>query len=405
MAPHKPSRIGRKAACAESVYEMALQRCRDAYENHDKVVVSFSGGKDSTATLMCAVAVAEELGRLPVETFFYDEEAIPPETVEYMLRIAADPRVDLKWYCLPITCRNACSSDSPDWFPWAPEEQAIWTRELPPGAITEPPVGFARQTTEGMTPLLYPPSAGNVMVLMGIRAQESLTRHNAVCIRRGFDAYKTSYSGAANLTKGYPVYDWSLDDVWVAPNRLGWDYNRAYDLMEMVGLSRVNARCSPPYGEQPIRRLWSYKQCWPELWAKMTARVPGAATAARYANTDLYGINVASSESVPSFRDATMRRLQELPPGPRKECSAGIKIAIALHIQKVGTKVPVPDSDPHPISGVCWKQLYGIAQAGGDKLCRQSQRAKASAIREQRKQRAKDAKAAKTCDDSASEPN
>src|SRR5207245_8992814 len=113
--------------------------------------------------------------------------------------------------------------------------------------------------------------------------------HGAIAQNQRHEAHLSRHHQFPHITHADPIYDWTHDDVWLAPDRFGWDYNRAYDLMSKAGIPVSQQRCAPPFGEQPIRRLWSYKQCWPELWAKMVDRVPGAATAARYANTTLYG--------------------------------------------------------------------------------------------------------------------
>ncbi|NDA79055.1 MAG: DUF3440 domain-containing protein, partial [Actinobacteria bacterium] len=138
-----------------------------------------------------------------------------------------------------------------------------------------------------------------------IRAAESLTRRRAVTIKRGDRAFLVQLDQSPHISKAYPVYDWSTEDVWRAPSLLGWDYNRAYDVMEAAGITRNAARCSPPYGEQPYRGLAKFKTCWPDLWAKMTQRVHGAATAARYSTTELYGSRMggdATLELPPEFK-------------------------------------------------------------------------------------------------------
>jgi predicted phosphoadenosine phosphosulfate sulfurtransferase len=66
---------------------MALDRIRHAYSVSDYQIVLFSGGKDSSTVLNLVIEVATELGRLPVPVLFIDEEAIPPETVEYVDRV------------------------------------------------------------------------------------------------------------------------------------------------------------------------------------------------------------------------------------------------------------------------------------------------------------------------------
>ena len=70
------TKIHKKKYQEKNVYEASLDRIRYLYETFDDVVVSFSGGKDSTAMLLCCIDVATEINRLPVKAVFYDEEAI-----------------------------------------------------------------------------------------------------------------------------------------------------------------------------------------------------------------------------------------------------------------------------------------------------------------------------------------
>jgi predicted phosphoadenosine phosphosulfate sulfurtransferase len=122
------------------VYTLALQRTRHILDTFDHVFVLFSGGKDSTATLQVALEAAHSDPRyarhLPLRTVFQDEEAIPAETEEYVRRIGQRPDVALEWYCVPVKHRNACSRKHPFWWPWAPEDAALWCRQLPAEAIT-----------------------------------------------------------------------------------------------------------------------------------------------------------------------------------------------------------------------------------------------------------------------------
>ena len=69
------------------------------------------------AAYRASIELARERGRLPLEVMTFDEEAIHPETVEYIARVAALPDVRFRWYCLPIQHRNACSRRQPYWHP------------------------------------------------------------------------------------------------------------------------------------------------------------------------------------------------------------------------------------------------------------------------------------------------
>lgn len=605
-------KINKKQPVEQDVHSLALERMHALYERFDKVVVSFSGGKDSTACMNIALEVARELGRLPLDVYTFDEEAIPPETVEYMERVRLSPDINFYWYCMPIEHRNACSRTEPYWYCWDAEKKDKWVRpEMPANVITEID-GFRKgYAIPECTPLIWGPEHGNIANVMGIRTQESMVRYRAVARKKGWDCFTSEFAGAKHIKKAYPVYDWSTEDVWRAPHLFGWDYNKctpaetpiwmgdfsfkpiqnvtegdtvlgwgenengrsvlvrskvlkpqfigvrplvkitmasgrtirctedhvwqikkpgkngnyyygipevgsqlayvaevqgasgvreaawlggvydgegcgdrlyqnpnhnpavyaeieralsslsipykrlngnsdaqngfrisggragllqfmnecdpirrvsrqtddiilggrfrrpdtvvsiepdgtepvfalttttgnyvawgyasknSYDLMQAVGLPIHQARCAPPYGEQPIRGLWTFKVCWPEMWAKMVDRVAGAATAARYANTELYGFGVKDSDlpEGKTWEEFTEETYKTLDSKGRAEVGKPIHNIIAGHKRK--TKDAIPDDEPHHVTGLCWKYLYSIAAAGGNKFGRQEQK-------------------------------
>jgi predicted phosphoadenosine phosphosulfate sulfurtransferase len=366
-----------------SCYDLAVERVEKCFDRFDKVVVSFSGGKDSTACLHIALDAAARRGSLPLEVVSFDEEAIPPETVEYMERVAAWPDISFRWYCVPIEHRNACSEKQPVWYPWAEEDKEKWVRDLPPGAITEIR-GFRRgMGISDCVPLIYGPDLGNVCVIMGIRCQESMSRYHAIAAKPARvtdDAFFSPDPKGKWLKKAYPIYDWTTEDVWRAPSLMGWDYNRSYDVMEKAGIRRHNQRCAPPFGEQPIRGLHMFKSCWPELWGKMTNRVAGAATAARYANTGLYACGL-SDEDLPhgkTWQQYTLDLVEKLDESAKPEVAAAISSLMGMHRSR--TSDPLPDDEPHLLSGYCWKFICIVAKVGSNKFDRQLQKVNSKAI-------------------------
>ena len=59
----------------DNVYDQALERITFLFREFDEVVVSFSGGKDSTVTLEMALLVAEKEGKLPLTVMMLDQVA------------------------------------------------------------------------------------------------------------------------------------------------------------------------------------------------------------------------------------------------------------------------------------------------------------------------------------------
>jgi predicted phosphoadenosine phosphosulfate sulfurtransferase len=143
----------------------------------------------------------------------------------------------------------------------------------------------------------------------------------------------------------------------------GWDYNRAYDTMALAGKTVNAQRVCPPYGEEPLGGLWMYAVCWPELWHKMLARVPGAATAGRYANTELYGYgrHIQPPPGM-NFREWTFQLLELYPPDLKAAVAEGVGRVIRMHKEK--TNRPLPDSGADPLSGISWEFLANIANRG-----------------------------------------
>ena len=129
MTIHK-SKYKRKQSVDQSVYELALDRIRRLYAWHDTIIVSFSGGKDSTVVLNLTAQVAAELGRLPVRVVSFDEEAIAYETEDYMRRCAQRPDLAFEWYCVPMKHRNACSNEESWWYPWHPNDRDKWEEAI-----------------------------------------------------------------------------------------------------------------------------------------------------------------------------------------------------------------------------------------------------------------------------------
>lgn len=355
-----------KESLGKTVLDAARDRVRFAYENFDDIQVSFSGGKDSTAVLNVTVEVARELDRLPVRAIFYDEECISLETVDYCRRVSQLPEVALEWYCLPVRHRNACSDEQPFWWPWAPEARDLWVRELPPEGITELE-GFEiwpedqRRSIPDTDPLVVPKGNRRSAVLMGIRADESMTRRRAVANRRPENFVIPTVPG---VSKVYPIYDWSTEDVWTAPAKLGWDVNATYDIFEMAGISHSSQRCAPPFGEEPMGQLWMWAVCFPDLWAKMCDRVPGAAAAARYSRTELYSFGGDRKEKPPgiTWQEFIRQRLAETAksdPELAKYTAYKVRETLRRHYKK--TTDPLMPTARHPYSGISWEWLYMLA--------------------------------------------
>lgn len=375
----KEATVFPKRMVKEDVLTLARQRVRTTFDMCDVPVVSCSGGKDSTVVLHLAEEEAVRRGQLPLKVVFWDEEAIAPDTADYMERLRKNKRFEIYWLCLPIQHRNACSRKHPNWYPWAPEDEAKWCRPLPKGAIVEADVAkfkFLRRPIPECHWLIHAVTGvtGTLGLMLGIRAQESMRRFMSVS-RRGYNNFisrdnapamehcpeRANRRRAEAIFLSKPIYDWMVEDVWTAPQKFGWDFNPAYDTMTRAGISIKDQRVCPPYGEEPLQNLWMYAQCWPDLWEKMVMRVPGAATAGRFSRSPMYGHGTIDGwDDTADPKALIQKALERWPLDQRGQIADRIKREINLHYQQSnGDEIP-RDAN----FGLSWRFLYMIAVRG-----------------------------------------
>jgi predicted phosphoadenosine phosphosulfate sulfurtransferase len=280
------------------VYTATQERLRFIFQEFERINVSFSAGKDSTVLLHMACQEARAQKRR-ITGLFIDWEAQFSLTIEHarnMFQLYQDV-LDPLWVCLPFRTTNACSMTEPEWVCWAPEKRDVWVRTPPEGAITDPArISFYR---DRMTFEEFIDEFGDwfgqgrsSVSLVGIRTAESLNRWRAVT-----SASKTSYQGRRWFTQkghhwnSYPIYDWSVQDIWTFHAQTGLPYNPLYDRFHAAGLKLSQMRICEPYGDEQRRGLWLYHVIEPETWGKVCARVAGANTGGHYAGkrTNLLG--------------------------------------------------------------------------------------------------------------------
>lgn len=276
------------------VYTAARARVREVLEAFPRFYVSFSGGKDSGVLLNLVIDVARELGRLPVPTLIVDLEGQYAHTIDYIARMADRPEVAALWVCLPLHLRNAVSQFQPHWLCWDPACPHRWIRPMPERADVIAEETYFPFFRRGMEFEEFVPAFGDwfaagadTACFVGIRADESLNRYRTIK-----SEVKQTWNGRAWTTRmtrdmgqvynAYPIYDWSVKDIWVANGRQHWDYNRVYDLMHLAGLTLHQMRLCQPYGDDQRKGLWLFKILEPATWARVVERVEGANFGARY---------------------------------------------------------------------------------------------------------------------------
>lgn len=354
------SKIRKKDYQASNVLEAAMDRMRYLYDSFDNVEIGFSGGKDSTVVLNIAIKVAREKNKLPVIANFYDEEAIHPTTIEYVERVSKHPDVKLNWFCLEFKHRNASSNEEPYWYTWDKDKKHLWVRNMPENCIKEHPKFVKGLSFQQFTSYRADKSKGTTVDVTGVRTQESLRRFQAVA-QKVNDNYISRYG---HFSIAHPIYDWSSQDVWKLVHEWDIDYNKTYDIFNKTELSNkfLTQRVCPPFGEEPLRGLWIYAECFPELWHKMLNRVEGVATAWRYANTELYGVGGIQKPDDLTWKEYLSYIVDTYSGKEKKFVIENINRYITLHKERA--KDSIADIDANPLTGISYRWLCKIAHKG-----------------------------------------
>ena len=278
-----------------NVYEATQERLRFIFERFPRIVISFSGGKDSGVMLNLVLDYMRENGiTRKVGVQIMDNEANYEYSLEFM-RSILDKNLDLLdvyWCCLPITLPCTVSSYAVDWQCWGEADKDRWIRPMPDAPyvvnMDNHEFDFFRENMtydEFWDEFSEWYSQGELCAnLIGIRTHESLNRYRAI-----MNARKTTLDGRMWTKKNsehvfnvYPIYDWRTEDIWTANARFEWEYNKLYDVFYMAGVGVHSMRVASPFMSESKSSLGLYRVIDGHTWAKLCARVQGANFIATY---------------------------------------------------------------------------------------------------------------------------
>ena len=270
-----------------NVYDEALNRIRLLYDEFPVVMVSLSGGKDSTIILELTKIVARERNALPVKVFWLDQECEFEATVEYVKTVMYDPEVEPMWFQIPFKMLNATSATESWLNVWGEGEE--WVREKDPLSFKENIYGTDR-FVKLMEAIVDKTFDHPVAVLTGVRTEESPARFMGAT---GDVTYKwITWGNTINKKKGiynfHPIYDWTYIDVWKAIYDNNWKYNGHYDELFRYGTPVPKMRVSNYHHETAVHSLFLLQEIEPDTYEKATQRISGLDTAGKMGKEDWF---------------------------------------------------------------------------------------------------------------------
>lgn len=338
----------RKIYSQTDVVTMARLRIKNLFNSVNSVVMNYSGGKDSICLddLVYQMCLSGEIDKEKLTVNFLDEEAIFP-CVEQIVKKCRMKWLSLgvpfNWWCIQVkhyNCFNSLTKDE-SFICWDETKKDVWVRPMPPFAITSDPILDERHDTYQQ---FFDKKFKNTVIIVGLRASESIQRYQALANRKGND-------------KVYPIYDWTDTDVWNYIREHELEYPDAYEHMFRIGVPRNNMRISQFFSIDTARNLVQLNEFYPELMDKIIQREPNAYLAMLYYDTELFRRGKKRNETQPvDYKEKFFEAMKE---SWRFETKQGQKLRRELNNMAL--------KYASVIDNKIWKKMYEVAIAGDPK--------------------------------------
>ena len=262
-----------------NVFQEALERIRMIFDYHDDVIVSMSGGKDSTVLFNLALMVAKEKNRLPLKVFWLDQEAEWNATVKYMDSIMRMPEVKPFWFQIPFDFTNSLSAQTNFVRVWDEAKEADWVHPKCDISIKENPSKYTRFHDLVTYLPEYCVDSDNSAVLVGMRIAESLNRKMAIAHGKAqFRGETWCQKKHGKIQVFWAIYDFTNDDIWTAIAKNHWAYNGVYDIMYRWGVQKQAMRVSALIHETAWHSIEMLQEFERDTYNRFTKRIPGVST-------------------------------------------------------------------------------------------------------------------------------
>ncbi|WP_207695628.1 DUF3440 domain-containing protein [Enterococcus sp. DIV0212c] len=287
--------------------EKSIERLTFMFNTFDRVYFSFSGGKDSGVMVLLANMVAKKMGK-KFDLLILNIEANYDSTDSFISTLEKLESIECIYhFCLPFYEDNTLSIFQPQWKMWDEKVKNLWVQEMPEHALTLNNIPTELRALFDScygNPDVFLSKFGNwyyqfhkgedenfkVVCGIGIRTQESLNRYLAITKGKHKWANRSWLNlSLGNCIKAYPIYDWSVEDIFAAYSYYDWPINQFYEKCYKLGIPLSLMRICQPFGLHQRRSLTMYAAIEPATWEKIVKRVSGVNFGMLYAQTSVLG--------------------------------------------------------------------------------------------------------------------
>lgn len=337
----------------KDVLTAAKERIAWTFDNFEEIVISFSGGKDSTCMTHLVMEEAIRRNR-KVGLFFIDWEVQYQLTIDHVQHVfdLYKDHIIPYWIALPLLGDNASSQFEPEWISWDKSKKDIWVRQPPELAITDEkalPFWYYGIDFYEFTPKFgeWYGKGKPTACFVGIRTRESLNRYRALANKRKskFDDKIYTTCVSENVYNVYPIYDWKAEDDWTYLGKTGKCYNKIYDRFYQAGLSLHQMRVDEPYCSEARKSIWMYQILEPQTWGKMILRTAGANSASIYCKEmgNILGNGKVTLPEGHTWQSFAMYLLDTMPPNTAEHYKSKIAVYLHWYMTKKGYPEGIPD--------------------------------------------------------------
>lgn len=268
--------MGKKRYIDEDVYTMAKRRIKHVIRTFDSVLVSFSGGKDSLATLYLVDEVYKEMGiEEKVKVIFRDEEVIPDDVIQFVISEAQSGKWDFRYYAIPLESSKLILGETYDYIQWDSDRE--WVRQPPEFAIRLEEGDKRVFNQYEADEFICKDEVGRVAIINGIRADESLVRFQSSVMKKNENYILSTKDRRIKFVR--PIYDWTEDDIFVYFYKAGIPYAPIYNKQMW---NKQQLRVATPLHAESAKQLGKLRTIYPTFYEQILKVFPEVEVQDRY---------------------------------------------------------------------------------------------------------------------------